>query len=49
MLVKLTRLRKRIPYRFWLLYDGVVLSFLAVAVFFDVVEYIVKRNEGRPT
>jgi len=44
--VKLAELRRRIPYRYWLVYDAVVLSFLLVAIVFDLVEWLEKR--GRP-
>jgi hypothetical protein len=61
---RLERIRRRIPYAFWLFYDVVFLSllvfgltvspwfwagfpFLGLAVFFDVVEFIVKATEDR--
>jgi hypothetical protein len=44
--MKIEQLRRRIPYRYWLLYDGVVLSFLLVAIVFDLAEWRAKR--GRP-
>lgn len=58
---RLERIRRRIPYAYWLVYDVVVLwalltgnpavkavAFLclAIAVFFDVVEFIVKGMES---
>lgn len=62
---RLERIRRRIPYAYWLLYDVVIgatlwaayasgwrwaligAAFLAVAVFFDVVEFIVKGMESK--
>ena len=57
----LERIRRRVPYVYWLVYDAVIVcalllggwwrvaafGFLAVAVFFDVVEFIIKGSESR--
>jgi hypothetical protein len=57
----LETIRRRVPYAYWLFYDGVIIGALiwggwsrilaficvAIAVFFDVVEFIIKGSESR--
>ena len=40
----LRRLRKRIPYKYWLFYDFVVVTFVGIAIVFDLIEFLDKRG-----